>query len=64
MTDFGLVKIKDDIDYFITTKGFTGTVTYCSPERLTVNPNSDKEDSWALGVTLYQLATLEFPFKF
>jgi serine/threonine-protein kinase len=46
-----------------TTSGFTGTIAYCSPERFQDNPNSDKEDSWALGVVLYLLATLELPFS-
>lgn len=46
-----------------TTTGFNGTVAYCSPERFTDNPNSEKEDSWALGITLYHLATLDVPFK-
>ena len=46
-----------------TTSGFSGTLSYCSPERFKGDPNSMKEDLWALGVILYRLCTFEFPFK-
>jgi serine/threonine protein kinase len=36
-----------------TKTGGTGTIDYCSPERLTGELNSSKEDLWALGVTIY-----------
>jgi serine/threonine protein kinase len=31
----------------------TGTIEYNSPERISDNPNSLKEDVWALGIILY-----------
>jgi len=36
---------------------------YASPEKIDGNSNSPLEDSWALGVTMYRLCCLEYPFK-
>jgi len=63
LTDFGLSKYKEASVKIDTSTGFSGTFAYCSPERLNGNPNSDKEDVWALGITAYNIACLELPFK-
>ena len=63
LTDFGLSKYKEATVKIDSTSGFTGTIAYCSPERFSDNPNSEKEDVWALGITAYNIACFEMPFK-
>ena len=63
LTDFGLSKYKEASVKFDTTSGLSGTIAYCSPERFDNNPNSEREDVWALGITGYNIACLELPFK-
>jgi len=63
LTDFGLSKYKDATVKIDTTSGLSGTFAFISPERFNCNPNSDKEDVWALGITAYNIACLELPFK-
>ena len=63
LTDFGLSKYKEATLKIDSTSGFTGTIAYCSPERFSDNPNSEKEDVWALGITAYNIACFEMPFK-
>ena len=65
LTDFGLSKYKYATDKIDTTSSAvpTGTYAFCSPERFNGNPNSEKEDIWALGITAYNIACLELPFK-
>ena len=62
LTDFGLSKFQEATIKIDTTSGMTGTIAYCSPERFDNNPNSDKEDVWALGIIAYNIASLELPF--
>jgi eukaryotic-like serine/threonine-protein kinase len=62
LTDFGISKYNKASVKIDTASGFSGTFAYCSPERLSGNPNSDKEDVWALGITAYYIACLELPF--
>ena len=62
-SDFGLSKYKEASVKIETYNGFSGTMAYNSPERFSGNPNSDKEDVWALGITAYNIACLELPFK-
>lgn len=40
-----------------------GTPDYMAPERLSGAPASEKTDIYALGVILYQMLTLSFPFR-
>jgi serine/threonine protein kinase len=64
LTDFGLSKYNQATVKIDTSVGFfTGTIAFCSPERINENPNSEKEDVWALGMTAYNIACLELPFK-
>jgi serine/threonine-protein kinase len=63
LTDFGLSKYKEATVKIDSTSGFSGTIAYCSPERFSDNPNSEKEDIWALGITAYNIACFETPFK-
>jgi serine/threonine protein kinase len=63
LTDFGLSKYKDASVKIDTSNGFSGTFAFCSPERFSGNPISEKEDVWALGITAYYISSLEMPFK-
>jgi serine/threonine protein kinase len=63
LTDFGLSKYNQATVKIDTSVGLTGTIAFCSPERMSENPNSEKEDVWALGITAYNIACLELPFK-
>ncbi|MFH1245293.1 MAG: serine/threonine-protein kinase [Candidatus Omnitrophota bacterium] len=62
VVDFGLAKdvrkttISDS-------REFSGTLYYAAPEQLKSNVINEKTDIWALGITLYELLTFEFPFK-
>ncbi len=43
--------------------GFSGTIAYMAPELFTSKPTAVKAtDVWALGVTIYEMATSELPF--
>jgi serine/threonine protein kinase len=41
-----------------------GTPEYMSPELMQFEPPSVKSDIWALGVILYEMATLDLPFRY
>ena len=60
LSDFGVSRLLD-IDQGANT--FTGTPFYISPELCLGEPYSFGADMWSLGVTLYEMATLEHPFK-
>ncbi len=58
LVDFGLAEALDDED--LTTVGqVVGTLRYLPPERLAGQPPSAAGDLWALGVTLWELATAQ-----
>jgi NIMA (never in mitosis gene a)-related kinase 1/4/5 len=58
--DFGCVqKMKDTLH---TTMTQTGTPHYMSPEIYQSSPYSFEADIWALGVVLYRMCALKFPF--
>lgn len=63
ITDFG---ISAGINPEATAAGmcasFRGTVTYMSPERINSEPYSFPSDVWGLGLSLYELATGQFPY--
>lgn len=41
----------------------TGTPYYCPPEIMKHDPYSSKCDIWSLGVVIFELTALEYPFK-
>jgi eukaryotic-like serine/threonine-protein kinase len=56
--------LPENPDASITNPGkMVGTVSYMAPERATGSPSSFATDIYALGVILYQILTLRFPFK-
>jgi serine/threonine protein kinase len=60
VTDFGLARSTNAVD--VTQAGdFTGTLRYLAPERLT-GPADARSDLYALGLTLYELLTLQPAF--
>ena len=59
--DFGLAKMLSAANDFA--KTYVGTPYYMSPEVLLDNPYSPVCDIWSLGCVLYELCTLEPPFK-
>ena len=58
--DFGISKALDQTNALA--KSTTGTPYYMSPELCENRPYSYKSDVWAVGVVLYELATLRQPF--
>ncbi len=62
IVDFGLAK---DLDTFRSTQSqdFLGTIAYASPEHVTRNVISPKSDIWSLGITMYEMLSLNQPFR-
>ena len=63
LTDFGSSKYSLSTERNLTEAGdFSGTVQFSSPERLNDDPYKEKEDVWAMGVTVYFLSSFDLPF--
>lgn len=60
--DFGVAKLTRGTNV---TKEFAtlGTVHYMSPDQLTGQDIDQRTDIWSLGVVLYELLTMQLPFK-
>ena len=70
--DWGIAKRLEEPDLEVDMEGeegltqpgkMIGTVAYMAPERAEGAPSSVASDLYALGVILYQILTLHFPFK-
>jgi serine/threonine-protein kinase len=62
LMDFGIAKDQTAKD--LTKDGMlVGSPSYLAPELLGGDPSDTKSDLWSLGVTLYELASGEKPFK-
>ena len=59
--DFGLAKVLNYTSQVARTQ--CGTIVYMSPEVALGRPYTNKTDIWALGCILYELCTLDHPFK-
>jgi len=61
IVDFGLAR---DMKAIASTqsKEFAGTIGYASPEQIRDNMVDERSDIWSLGVTLYELISLNHPF--
>ena len=66
ISDFGLsIKMRSTLRQASMRQndGFSGTIAYMAPELFTSKPTAVKAtDVWALGVTIYEMATGELPF--
>ena len=63
LTDFGSSKYSLSTEQNKTYTGdLSGTLVFNSPERINDEPTKDKEDVWAMGVTIYQLSSFVLPF--
>ena len=64
MTDFGISKRlgAEDGDGGQSTRTYTGTLCYMSPERLANQDYSYPSDIWSLGIVVYEMATGEHPY--
>ena len=58
LTDFGGSRYSLSTDKNDTEIGFrSGTIQFNSPERLNDEPYNEKDDVWAMGVTIYLLSS-------
>lgn len=61
LADFGIASILQSTASFSRTQ--IGTPFYLSPELVLAKPYSFASDIWAMGVVLYEMMTLTFPFQ-
>ena len=64
LTDFGISKRLNSMDGNDgqSTRTYTGTLCYMSPERLANLEYSFPSDVWSLGIVVYEMATGEHPY--
>ena len=48
---------------FVEFSGISGTLPYLAPELFEKKSISEKQDVWALGITIYKLLTDSFPYR-
>lgn len=58
--DFGISKILSET---VHSKTFIGTPYYMSPEMCMNSGYTSKSDIWSLGCVLFEMCTLDYPFK-
>lgn len=62
LTDFGLVKLAEDVGYQTQPGTAIGTYAYMSPEQLKGSGVDHRTDLYALGIMLYELVVGRLPF--
>ncbi len=62
IVDFGLAKDLRSVAS-VQSQDFLGTLAYASPEHLAHNAVNEKSDIWSFGVTMYEMITLQQPFR-
>ena len=63
LTDFGASKYSLSTEKNLTDAGYhSGTLVFSSPERILGKNLMEKEDVWAIGVTIYLLSSFVLPF--
>ncbi|KYC37061.1 serine/threonine protein kinase [Scytonema hofmannii PCC 7110] len=62
--DFGIAKFLNYSNSIrTTTKGFHGTLPYCSPEQLEADELDNRSDIYSLGVMMFEMLTGEKPWQ-
>jgi serine/threonine protein kinase len=62
--DFGIAKVKNSVVGASTVTGITaGTISYMSPEQLSVEPLTPASDIYVLGMIAYEMLTGQKPFN-
>ncbi len=62
LTDFGVAKLRGDVN--VTSAGSTiGTAAYMSPEQVRAEAVDQRSDIFSFGIVLYELATMQLPFR-
>ena len=61
LADFGVSKMVNEC--FTQAHTSIGTLTYMSPEVYLHRPYNKKCDIWALGLILYEVAMMKYPFN-
>ncbi|MBD2606172.1 serine/threonine protein kinase [Scytonema hofmannii FACHB-248] len=61
--DFGIAKFLKSSATTSTTRGFNGTLPYCSPEQLEGEKLDNRSDIYSLGVTMYEMLTGKKPWQ-
>lgn len=59
--DFGIAKLLSDLNP--ENHSVVGTLLYMAPEVYLHEPYDKTVDVWALGVMLYEMAMMEYPFS-
>ncbi len=62
LSDFGLAKIKKETSTTSSKGGAVGTLAWMAPE-IMEGPYTQKSDIYSLGITLWEVAAREIPFK-
>jgi len=61
--DFGIAKFLNSSGTIVTTKGFFGTLPYCSPEQMDGSELDSRSDIYSLGVMMFEMLTDKKPWK-
>ncbi len=61
--DFGIAKFLNSSGTIVTTKGFFGTLPYCSPEQMDGSELDSRSDIYSLGVMMFEMLTNKKPWK-
>ncbi|KAG8905225.1 hypothetical protein FRB99_000445 [Tulasnella sp. 403] len=62
LCDFGLAAAMEEVSGLSTSKGFTGSIRWCSPELLFDHPRTPESDMWAWGCLAYEILTGRIPY--
>ncbi|MFD5178527.1 bifunctional serine/threonine protein kinase/MFS transporter [Nocardia sp. NPDC058379] len=62
LADFGIARLRDDVNGLTQTGAFTATLAYASPEQLAAGTLDHRSDQYSLACTLFTLLTGTAPF--